>query len=136
VSVFDGKMHPVDSNDVSFKIAGMMAFRQAFREADPLLLEPISHVEVLCPHELTGHVIGDLQSRRAILDGIFTEGHFQRISAKVPLAEMEGYSSSLRSITQGRARFSMEFFDYGPVPHELQRKPTEIYHADAITLEP
>jgi elongation factor G len=136
VSVFDGKMHPVDSNDVSFKIAGMMAFRQAFKEADPLLLEPISHVEVLCPHELTGHVIGDLQSRRAILDGILTEGHFQRISAKVPLAEMEGYSSSLRSITQGRARFSMEFFDYGPVPHELQRKLTETYHADAITAEP
>jgi elongation factor G len=135
VSVYDGKMHPVDSNDISFKIAGMMAFRQAFRDADPLLLEPIEHVDVLCPIELTGNVIGDLQSRRAILEGILTEGHFQRISAKVPLAEMEGYSSSLRSITQGRARFSMNFSEYNPVPHELQKKLTEAYHAHAMVEE-
>ncbi len=85
VSVYDGKMHPVDSNDLSFKIAGMMAFKQAFQQADPLLLEPIYQVDVLCPDDLTGAVIGDLQTRRAMLEGMDTEGHFQKISAKVPL---------------------------------------------------
>ncbi|MES1217298.1 MAG: elongation factor G, partial [Bacteroidota bacterium] len=91
VCVYDGKMHPVDSNDISFKIAGLQAFRQAFQQADPQLLEPVYAVEVLCPDDLTGAVMGDLQSRRAIVDGIDTEGHFQKIMAKVPLAEMDGY---------------------------------------------
>ncbi len=128
VSVYDGKMHPVDSNDISFKIAGMMAFKQAFQQADPQLLEPIWHVDVLCPDDLTGAVMGDLQTRRALVEGIDTEGHFQKISAKVPLAEMDGYSSSLRSITQGRARFSMHFHEYAPVPFDLQRKLIDDYH--------
>lgn len=131
VSVYDGKMHPVDSNDISFKIAGMMAFKQAFQQADPQLLEPIWHVDVLCPDDLTGAVMGDLQTRRAIVEGIDTEGHFQKISAKVPLAEMEGYSSSLRSITQGRARFSMHFHEYAPVPYDLQKKLIDEYHKQA-----
>lgn len=131
VSVYDGKMHPVDSNDISFKIAGMMAFKQAFQQADPQLLEPIWHVDVLCPDDLTGAVMGDLQTRRAIVEGIDTEGHFQKISAKVPLAEMEGYSSSLRSITQGRARFSMHFHEYAPVPFDLQKKLIDEYHKHA-----
>jgi elongation factor G len=131
VSVYDGKMHPVDSNDISFKIAGMMAFKQAFQQADPQLLEPIWHVDVLCPDDLTGAVMGDLQTRRAIVEGIDTEGHFQKISAKVPLAEMEGYSSSLRSITQGRARFSMHFYEYSPVPFDLQKKLIDEYHKHA-----
>ena len=135
VSVYDGKMHPVDSNDISFKIAGMMAFKQAFQQADPQLLEPIWHVDVLCPDDLTGAVMGDLQTRRAIVEGIDTEGHFQKISAKVPLAEMEGYSSSLRSITQGRARFSMKFHEYAPVPYELQKKLIEDYHKYAVKEE-
>ncbi len=135
VSVYDGKMHPVDSNDISFKIAGMMAFKQAFQQADPQLLEPIWHVDVLCPDDLTGAVMGDLQTRRAIVEGIDTEGHFQKISAKVPLAEMEGYSSSLRSITQGRARFSMQFHEYAPVPFELQKKLIEEYHKHAVEEE-
>ncbi|MDX1955607.1 MAG: elongation factor G, partial [Chitinophagaceae bacterium] len=87
VSVFDGKMHPVDSNDISFKIAGLQAFRSAFNMADPQLLEPIYHVEVLCPDDLTGSVMGDLQTRRAIVEGMDTEGHFQKIIARVPLAE-------------------------------------------------
>jgi elongation factor G len=125
VSVYDGKMHPVDSNDISFKIAGLQAFRQAFQEADPLLMEPIYKVEVLCPDELTGAVMGDLQSRRALVEGMDTAGHFQKITAKVPLAEMEGYSSSLRSHTQGRAKFTMQFKEYAPVPYELQRKLME-----------
>jgi len=131
VSVYDGKMHPVDSNDISFKIAGMMAFKQAFQQADPQLLEPIWHVDVLCPDDLTGAVMGDLQTRRAIVEGIDTEGHFQKITAKVPLAEMEGYSSSLRSITQGRARFSMQFDEYAPVPFDLQKKLIDEYHKHA-----
>jgi elongation factor G len=127
VCIYDGKMHPVDSNDLSFKIAGMMAFKQAFQQADPLLLEPIYHVDVLCPDDLTGSVIGDLQTRRGMVEGMDTEGHFQKISAKVPLAEMDDYSSTLRSLSQGRAKFRMSFDEYSPVPFELQKKLTEEY---------
>ena len=131
VSVYDGKMHPVDSNDISFKIAGLQAFRQAFQQADPQILEPIYEVEVLCPDDLTGAVMGDLQSRRAIVEGIDSEGHFQKVIAKVPLAEMEGYSSSLRSITQGRAKFKMHFLAYEPVPFDMQRKLIDEYSKTA-----
>jgi elongation factor G len=127
VCVYDGKMHPVDSNDISFKIAGLQAFRQAFQDADPQLLEPVYQLEVLSPDDLTGSVMGDLQSRRAIVMGIDNEGNFQKIIARVPLAEMDGYSSSLRSITQGRAKFKMRFAAYEPVPYEIQRKLTEEY---------
>lgn len=127
VSVYDGKMHPVDSNDISFKIAGLQAFRSAFQQADPQILEPIYHVEVLCPDDLTGAVMGDLQSRRAIVEGIDSEGHFQKVIAKVPLAEMDGYSSSLRSITQGRAKFNMHFQAYEAVPFDLQRRLIDEY---------
>lgn len=122
VCVYDGKMHPVDSNDISFKIAGLQAFRQAFQQADPQILEPIYQVTVLCPDDLTGAVMGDLQSRRAIVEGIDSEGHFQKVIAKVPLAEMDGYSSSLRSISQGRAKFKMKFHGYEPVPFDIQRR--------------
>jgi elongation factor G len=122
VCVYDGKMHPVDSNDISFKIAGLQAFRQAFQQADPQILEPIYKVEVLCPDDLTGAVMGDLQSRRALVEGIDSEGHFQKIIARVPLAEMDGYSSSLRSITQGRAKFRSTFLEYTQVPFEIQRR--------------
>ena len=131
VCVYDGKMHPVDSNDISFKIAGLQAFRQAFQQADPQILEPIYLVEVLCPDDLTGAVMGDLQSRRAIVEGIDNEGHFQKVTAKVPLAEMDGYSSSLRSITQGRAKFKSRFREYSPVPFELQRKLIDEYSKTA-----
>lgn len=127
VCVYDGKMHPVDSNDISFKIAGLQAFRQAFQQADPQILEPIYRVEVLCPDDLTGAVMGDLQSRRALVEGIDNEGNFQKVIAKVPLAEMDGYSSSLRSITQGRAKFGMKFQSYEPVPFEIQRKLIDDY---------
>jgi elongation factor G len=128
VCVYDGKMHPVDSNDISFKIAGIMAFKQAFQQADPQVLEPIYRVEVLCPEELTGAVMGDLQSRRGLVEGIDTESHFQKIIAKVPVAEMHGFSSSLRSITQGRAKFKMKFDSYQPLSFDLQKKVTEEYH--------
>ena len=127
VCVYDGKMHPVDSNDISFKIAGLQAFRTAFQQADPQILEPMYHVDVLCPDDLTGAVMGDLQSRRAIVEGIDSEGHFQKILAKIPLVEMDGYSSSLRSITQGRAKFKMNFFAYVALPFDLQRKLIDDY---------
>ncbi len=127
VCVYDGKMHAVDSNDISFKIAGLKAFKQAFQEADPQILEPVYNVEVSSPDDLTGSVIGDLQTRRAIVEGMDAEGHFTRINAKVPLAEMSDYSSSLRSITQGRAKFKMHFHEYAPVPFEIQKKLQEDY---------
>lgn len=130
VSVFDGKMHAVDSNDISFKIAGIMAFKQAFSQADPQLLEPISRVEVLCPDDLTGVVMGDLQTRRGILEGMDAEGAFQKIVANVPLAELHDFSSSLRSISQGRAKFSMQPNGYAAMPFDLQKKLTEAYNRD------
>ena len=135
VCVYDGKMHPVDSNDISFKLAGLQAFRQAFKDADPQLLEPIYHLEVKCPDELTGAVMGDLQTRRAIVEGMESEGHFTRIIAKVPIAEMHEYSSALRSITQGRAKFNMQFNSYIPVPFELQKKLTEEYNKSSVMEE-
>ena len=135
VSVFDGKMHPVDSNDISFKIAGMQAFRQAFTEAQPLLLEPIYRVTVYCPDEQVGAVISDIQTRLGIVEGIDSEGHFQKIIAKVPLAQMYQYSSSLRGMTQGRARFAMEFVDYAPVAYDIQQKLMEahkVHHEEEL----
>lgn len=134
VSVYDGKMHPVDSNDISFKIAGLQAFRQAFQQADPQVLEPINQVEVLCPEDLTGAIMGDLQSRRGIVEGMDTEGHFQKIIAKVPLAEMHDFSSSLRSITQGRAKFKMHFDSYQPMSYDMQRKLSEEYNKSSAEV--
>ena len=128
VCVYDGKMHPVDSNDISFKIAGLQAFRHAFQQADPQVLEPINNVEVLCPEDLTGAIMGDLQSRRGIVEGMDTEGHFQKIIAKVPQAEMHDFSSSLRSISQGRAKFKMHFDSYQPMSYDMQRKLSEEYN--------
>ena len=131
VCVYDGKMHPVDSNDISFKIAGLMAFKQAFQQADPQILEPFYQLTVLCPDELTGSIISDLQSRRGVIEGMDTEGHFTKISARVPLAEMQDYSSSLRSITQGRAKFKLEFAEYASAPFDIQRKLIDDYHKSA-----
>jgi elongation factor G len=135
VSVYDGKMHDVDSNDISFKIAGLQAFRQAFMEAGPQLLEPIYTVEVLCPDEMVGAVMGDLQTRMGVVEGMDADGHFQKIVAKVPLAQMHQYSSSLRSLTQGRARFNMYFDSYSPVAYEVQRKLTEAHSKHELMLE-
>jgi elongation factor G len=127
VSVYDGKMHPVDSNDISFKIAGLMAFKQAFQEADPQIMEPINAVEVLCPSEWTGAVMSEVQSRRGVVEGIDTEGHFQKVNAKIPIAELDGFSSSLRSLTGGRAKFKMHFDSYMPMAYEHQKKLVEDY---------
>ena len=135
VSVYDGKMHDVDSNDISFKIAGLQAFRQAFMEAGPQLLEPVYTVEVLCPDESVGAVMGDLQTRMGVVEGMDAEGHFQKITAKVPLAQMHQYSSSLRSLTQGRARFNMYFDSYSPVAMETQKKLSEAYSKHEVVIE-
>ncbi len=135
VSVYDGKMHPVDSNDIAFKLAGLQAFRQAFQQASPQILEPIYQVEILCPDELTGAVMGELQTRRGLVEGIEVEGNFQKIIARMPLAEMDGYSSSLRSLTQGRAKFKSKFLEYFPVPYEIQQKLTEDYKHKEEAME-
>lgn len=125
VMVYDGKMHPVDSNDISFKIAGSQAFRQAFEQANPKILEPIYNLEVLVPEELMGDVMTDLQTRRAIILGMDTSGGYQVIKARIPLAEMYKYSTTLKSLTQGKASFTSEFAEYAPVPPDIQVKLAE-----------
>ncbi|OFZ26944.1 MAG: elongation factor G [Bdellovibrionales bacterium RIFOXYB1_FULL_37_110] len=129
VAIYDGKMHPVDSNDMAFKIAGRMAFKDAFLKAKPKLLEPICSIEVLVPEDLVGDVMGDLQGRRSVIQGIDSKNNFQVVKAKAPLAELYKYSTSLKSITQGRAAFSLEFSEYATVPGELQSKLAEEYAA-------
>ena len=120
VMVYDGKMHPVDSNDISFKIAGAHAFKDAFINANPKLLEPILDLQVKVPEELLGNVMTDLQSRRSIIMGMDSDGKNQIIKAKVPEAEMYQYSTSLRSQTQGRATFNTKFASFEPVPSNVQ----------------
>ena len=127
VILHDGKMHPVDSNDISFKIAGMMAFKDAFRQADPKILEPIYEVEVLVPEELMGDVVTDLQGRRSIITGMDSNGNYQVVKAKTPLSELDRYATSLRSITQGRASYQSKFAEYAPVPPDVQKKLAEEY---------
>lgn len=122
VLVFDGRMHAVDSNDISFKIAGMKAFRQAFMEADPKLLEPINDLEVLVPEDVMGEVMTDLQTRRALVVGVDAKNQYQVIRAKVPLSELSNYSNSLKSVSQGRANFRSAFAEYAPVPYDLQKQ--------------
>ncbi len=122
VMVFDGKMHTVDSNDISFKIAGAHAFKAAFLDAKPKLLEPIQDLEVRVPEELMGNVMTDLQSRRSIIMGMDSDGTHQIIKAKVPEAEMYRYSTSLRSQTQGRANFRTKFASFEPVPANIQQE--------------
>jgi elongation factor G len=122
VMVFDGKMHPVDSNDISFKIAGMMAFKDAFMRAEPQLLEPIYDVEISLPEEVMGEVMGDLQTRRSLIMGIDSKGNYQVIKARTPLAELDRYTTTLRSLSQGRASFRQRFAEFSPVPFDLQQK--------------
>lgn len=119
---YDGSYHNVDSSDVAFQVAGSLAFQKVALEADPIILEPIQNVEVLVPEEYMGDVIGDLNSRRGRIQGMTREGNFQKVSAQVPLAELYKYSTSLRSITQGRGVFKSEFSHYEEVPRELAEK--------------
>ena len=120
VYIYDGKMHPVDSNEISFKLAGRHAFSEAFRNAGPKIMEPIYNIEVLVPEEMMGSVMTDLQGRRAIIMGMGTEGHYQNVKAKVPLAEMNRYSTTLSSLTSGRGTFSMSYDEYAQVPSDIQ----------------
>lgn len=122
VSIYDGKMHSVDSNDMAFQIASSAAFKDAFHKANPQIMEPVYNLEVLCSDEVMGDVMSDLQTRRGIIQGMDSDGHYQKISAHVPLAEMYQYSASLRSISQGRAKFARSFSHYAPVPYDVQQK--------------
>ena len=130
VYVYDGKMHPVDSNEISFMLAGRNAFRKAFKNAGPKIMEPVYIVEVLVPSDKMGDVMSDLQGRRAIVLGMSSERGFEKISAKVPLAEMSKYSTALSSLTNGRAMYSMTFDEYAPVPGDLQDELLKAYAAE------
>jgi elongation factor G len=132
VMVYDGKMHPVDSNDISFKIAGMMAFKEAFMNADPTLLEPLYDIEILLPEEIMGEVMGDLQTRRSIIMGIDSRGNYQVIKARTPLAELDRYSTTLRSLSQGRASFTQRYAEYAQVPYEIQQKLAKELHEEEV----
>jgi elongation factor G len=129
VIVYDGKMHPVDSNEISFMLAGRNAFSNAFKNAGPKILEPIYDVEVSLPSEYMGDVMGDLQGRRAMIMGMNSEKGYEKLMAKVPLKEMNNYSTSLSSITGGRASFIMKFASYELVPAEVQDKLLKEYEA-------
>jgi elongation factor G len=118
----DGKYHDVDSSEMAFKIAGAMAFKEALRKAKPVLLEPIMSVEVVTPDEYMGDVIGDLNSRRGQVGGMEQRGNSQIVRAQVPLSEMFGYSTDLRSRTQGRASYSMHFGSYQQTPASVQEE--------------
>lgn len=130
VAVYDGKMHPVDSNEISFKLAGRNAFKQAFKEAGPKIMEPVYDVEVLVPADRMGDVMSDLQNRRAIIMGMGSEKGFEIINARVPLAEMNKYSTSLSSLTSGRATYNMKFAAYEQVPSDVQDKLLKAYEAE------
>ncbi len=130
VFIYDGKMHPVDSNEISFKLAGRNAFREAFKNAGPKIMEPVYDVEVLVPGDRMGDVMSDLQGRRAIVQGMSSEKGFEKISAKVPLAEMNKYSTALSSLTGGRAMYSMKFDEYAPVPPDIQEQLLKAYEAE------
>ncbi len=120
VMVYDGKMHSVDSNDIAFKIAGAHAFREAFLNAKPKLLEPIQELTVKVPEEMVGSVMTDLQSRRSIIQGIDSIDHYQILKCAVPQSELYGYSTNLRSLTQGKATFNSAFSTFKAVPNNIQ----------------
>jgi elongation factor G len=120
VNIFDGKMHPVDSNEISFKLAGRHAFREAFKNAGPKILEPIYEIEVFLPEDRMGDVMTDLQNRRGMILGMESEGAYQKIRARVPLAELNKYSTTLSSLTSGRATYTMKYVEYQQVPADVQ----------------
>lgn len=129
VIVYDGKMHPVDSNELSFMLAGRNAFSMAFKNANPKLLEPIYDVEVFTPADKMGDVMSDLQGRRGMIVGMSSENGYEKLQAKVPLNELSTYSTTLSSLTGGRAGFIMKFASYELMPGELQKKLTEEFAA-------
>jgi len=130
VYVYDGKMHPVDSNEISFRLAGRNAFSIAFKNANPKILEPVYEVEIMVPSDRLGDVISDLQGRRGMVLGMSSEKRFEIIKARVPLAEMNKYSTALSSITGGRAIYSMKFAEYTQVPGEIQEAVIKAYQEE------
>ena len=127
VYVYDGKMHPVDSNEISFVLAARNAFKEAFRNAGPKIMEPIYNVEVMTPSDYMGSCMSDLQNRRALIEGMGTDKGFDTVKARVPLAELYKYSTTLSSLSSGAATFSMEFADYQPVPADVQERLLKAY---------
>jgi elongation factor G len=121
-SLVDGSYHDVDSSEMAFKVAGSMAFKEAARKAKPVILEPIMAVEVVTPEDYMGDVIGDLSSRRGKVGGMEQRGSSQVIRAQVPLSEMFGYATDLRSRTQGRANYTMQFESYQQTPQSIQEE--------------
>ena len=129
VFVYDGKMHPVDSNEISFILAARNAFKEAFRNAGPKIMEPIYNVEIMTPADYMGACMSDLQNKRALIEGMSSDKGFSILKARVPLAELCRYSTTLSSLTSGAATFTMEFADYQPVPADVQTKLLAEYAA-------
>ncbi|MDR0510380.1 MAG: elongation factor G [Rikenellaceae bacterium] len=127
VVVYDGKMHPVDSNEISFKLAGRNAFKEAFKKAAPKIMEPIYSVEILVPSDKMGDVMSDLQNRRAMIEGMTSDKGFDRLTARVPLSELYRYSTTLSSLTNGRATYTMKFYSYEQAPADVQEKLLKAY---------
>lgn len=127
VAIYDGKMHPVDSNEAAFKTAGMNVFKENFTQASPKLLEPIYNVEIKVPEDFVGDVMSDLPSRRGVILGIDSEGRYQIIKARMPLAELDKYATGLRAMTQARATYSSEFSEYAAVPPNVQQELIDAY---------
>ena len=127
VCIYDGKMHPVDSNEISFRLAARNAFSKAFRDANPKVLEPIYDVEILVPSDAMGGVQSDLPGRRGIMMDMSSANGLETIKARIPLKEMASYSTALSSITGGRASFSMKFASYELVPSDVQDKLLKEY---------
>ena len=130
VNIYDGKMHPVDSNETAFKIAGRTAFREAFKNANPKIMEPVYDVAVTVPTEAMGGVMTDLQGRRAIVMGMDAEGKYTTLRAKAPLAEMNRYCTALSSLTSGRGTFSMTYAEYQQVPTDVQQALLKAYEEE------
>lgn len=129
VIVYEGKMHPVDSNEISFMLAGRNAFSEAFRNAGPKILEPVYDITVFAPADKLGDIMSDLQNRRATILGMESDNEIEVLNAKVPLKEMSNYSITLSSLTGGRASFIMKFSSYELVPSDVQDKLLKAYEA-------
>jgi elongation factor G len=125
VSLVDGSYHDVDSSEAAFKVAGSMAFKEAAKRAKPVLLEPVMAVEVVTPEEYMGDVIGNINSRRGQIEGMEPRGNAQVIRARVPLSEMFGYATDVRTMSQGRATYTMQFLHYEEVPQSIAERLME-----------
>ncbi len=134
VLVYDGKMHAVDSNDISFKLAGAYAFKEAFLNASPKLMEPVNDITIKIPESMTGSVMTELQTKRAVIQGVNTEGNYQIIKGQIPKAELDNFSTQLRSITQGRGTFSTTLKGYEPVPANVQQQLINGFKTETIDV--